>query len=373
MLKGVSRREFIKYCSSLAVALGLSGDYAPKIAAALEEIPRRIPIAWIQAQSCGGCAVSFLNSDAPSPGHLLLDTLSIRFQPNLMATSGEDGLKILEETVTRLPKRYVLVVEGALPERDGGSFAQYSQRGGQRGSIINTVKRMSSKAELIIGLGTCAAFGGIPAAGPTGATGVKPLLGGSVVNVAGCPPHPDWLVGTLVKLQLFGREKVLRDLDSVGRPKEFFSKIVHDACPRRHLFDDGRFAGDWNDPEEAGLCLFKKGCKGPLTSADCPERQWNSRTSWCVENNHPCIGCCEPEFYEGMSPIYETHPDLSALGTRVRPETIGKVAGAATAFGIGGHLMYQVAQGKLPRKKAPKDSTEPTAKGKSGEDGSGSS
>jgi len=352
---GLTRREFIGYCTALAAALGLSSSYAPKIAKALEEIPKKTPIFWIQSQVCSGCFVSFLNSSAPAPTDLILDSISIRFSPNLQTVSGDLALDTLDAGLNELGKHYVLIVEGAVPLKEGGSFAQYGYKNGQKGSILNWVRKMAARAELIVGLGTCASFGGIPASGKTGAKSLKTVLDSSLVesalvDIPGCPPHPDWLVGTLVKLELFGKEEVLKNLDQHRRPKDFYGELVHDQCPRRHFFEAGKFTSDWNDPTQAGYCLFKKGCKGPVTRADCPVRQWNGGLSWCVEVNHPCIGCTEPQFYQDLSPLYESLPDVSLLGQRLRPETIGKVLGAATAIGIGGHLMEMVATGKLPKR-----------------------
>jgi hydrogenase small subunit len=120
-----------------------------------------------------------------------------------------------------------------------------------------------------------------------------------VVNIPGCPVHPDWFVGT-ISVILFSGVQAL-DLDDLARPKLFFGQLIHENCPRRADFDKGKFAEKLGD---AG-CLYKLGCKGHYTYADCPLRQWNNGVSWCVKAGSPCLACVEPEFPDGTSPFYE--------------------------------------------------------------------
>jgi len=173
--------------------------------------------------------------------------------------------------------------------------------------------------------------------------------------VPGCPPHPDWIVGTLVTLMLYGKDGLVAQLDEDRRPKEFFSDLVHDNCPRRSAFDAGIFVSDFNDNVTGqDGCLLTKGCKGPLTHADCPSRRWNQRINWCIGAGAPCVGCTEPAFYAGLSPLSEMLPSVKLPGTRpvgVSADVVGKAIGAATAIGIGAHAVTQVAKGKIgPRR-----------------------
>ena len=350
---GISRRDFLKYCAGLAAILGLSELYVPKIAKALEKAAiGKTPVIWMQGQTCSGCFVSFINSGEPTPAEIILDTISLRFQPTIMAASGDQALSTIEEAMTKSKGQYVFAVDGSIPTEEDGVFCVVGEKNGEGITIKEWVEKVSKDALVNIAIGTCAAYGGIPAAGVTGAKSVQDILGKDtpVVNVPGCAPHPDWMVGTITKLLLFGKSKVIKDLDGVGRPKDFFGTLIHDNCPRRHWFEAGEFLTDWNDPEQDGRCLLLKGCKGPVTHSDCPKRKWNEGVNWCIDANHPCIGCCEPAFYKGLAPIYEKLPDVKIPGIKGvewSADKIGAALGIGTAAGIGAHLVGQVATGRL--------------------------
>ncbi|MBM4045664.1 MAG: iron hydrogenase, partial [Planctomycetes bacterium] len=139
---------------------------------------------------------------------------------------------------------------------------------------------------------------------PTGCKDVSAFLAERgiskpVVNVPGCPPHPDWLLGTVASIVLKGLPGV-GDVDDIGRLKVFFGGLIHDNCPRRGFFDAGQFAKRLSEPG----CLYELGCKGPQTYADCPTRHWNNGVNWCIGNGSPCHGCVEPEFPDQVSPLY---------------------------------------------------------------------
>jgi hydrogenase small subunit len=206
-----------------------------------------------------------------------------------------------------------LVVEGAIPTAERGSYGSVGEVGGRHVTIEQSVADLGKNALLTIALGTCAAYGGIPAArpNPTLCKGVQTVFNEkgiktAVVNVPGCPPHPDWFTGTISVILFSGAEAL--DLDTLGRPKLIYGQLIHENCPRRAGFDKGKFAETLGDEG----CLYKLGCRGHYTYADCPLRQWNSGVNWCVKAGSPCLGCVEPEFPDGTSPIYEkiTFEDL---------------------------------------------------------------
>jgi hydrogenase small subunit len=171
--------------------------------------------------------------------------------------------------------------------------------------MVDTLLELAQKALAVISVGTCASFGGISsgAPNPTGAKSVQEALEEvgihkPLINVPGCPPHPDWLVGTINTLLLTGLPEQ-GDLDAVLRPKAFYGRLVHDNCTRRADFDAGQFA---KHTGERG-CLYEIGCKGPQTYADCPIRLWNNGVNWCIGSGAPCIGCVEPGFPDKLQPM----------------------------------------------------------------------
>ncbi len=273
---------------------------------------KKYPVIWLQGAGCTGCSVSVLNAVSPRIQNLLLDELvpgqqlNLIFHATIMAGQGEAVIKVLKDTEENRKGGYILVVEGAIPTAEDGTYGSIGKRDGKHLTIQQSVEELGRNALLTIALGTCAAYGGIPAAkpNPTHCKGVKELfdekgIETSVVNIPGCPVHPDWFVGTISVILFSGVEAL--DLDGLGRPKLFYGQLIHENCPRRADFDKGKFAEKLGD---AG-CLYKLGCKGHYTYADCPLRQWNNGVNWCVKAGSPCLACVEPEFPDGTSPIYE--------------------------------------------------------------------
>ncbi|MHC4456702.1 MAG: hydrogenase small subunit [Planctomycetota bacterium] len=270
------------------------------------------PVVWLQGAGCTGCSVSVLNSVSPKIQNLLLDELvpgqqlNLLFQATVMAGQGEPVIEVLKDAEKNRKGGYVLIVEGAIPTAEGGLYGSIGERDGKHLTIQQSVEELGKNAMLVIALGTCATFGGIPAAkpNPTGCKGVKEVFAEKgietpVVNIPGCPMHPDWFVGTISVILFSGLEAL--ELDELSRPKLFYGQLVHENCPRRADFDKDKFAEKLG---EEG-CLYKLGCKGHYTNADCPLRQWNNGVSWCVKAGSPCLGCVEPEFPDGTSPIYQ--------------------------------------------------------------------
>ena len=270
-----------------------------------------IPVVWLQGAGCTGCSVSLLNSFSPSIHTVLLRELTpgkhvnLRFQMTVMAGQGQQVIDVLAETAQAKPGGYVLVVEGSL-QLTHPMFATLGERGDEEVPVYEKATELARSAMAVVGLGTCAAFGGIPsgAPNPTGAVGIAELLAREgvetpVINIPGCPPHPDWLVGSLATVMRYGLDAV--ETDEIGRPKLYYGKLVHETCPRRADFDAGKFAKAFGQPG----CLYELGCKGPVTYADCPTRMWNSGTNWCVGAGSPCHGCVEPDFPDRLSPLYK--------------------------------------------------------------------
>jgi [NiFe] hydrogenase small subunit len=297
--KGLSRREFVKFCTLVSAAMGLGPSFAPKIAEALAA-PKRPPVIWLSFAECTGCAEGLLRTTYPWIDELLLDTISLDYHETLMAASGDAAEAALHESVKNNAGKFICVVDGSIPTKDNGIYGTIAGK-----TFLEIAKEVCPKAAATICIGTCASFGGLPAAAPnpTGAKGVSEALGIKTVNIPGCPPNPINFVGTVVNYLLFGK---LPDLDDKGRPLFAYGQLVHDQCPRRGHFEAGEFVKSFDSPEAAqGWCLYEMGCKGPDTYNNCPLVKFNDGTSWPVQAGHPCIGCSEPGFWDKMTPFYK--------------------------------------------------------------------
>ena len=302
---GVTRRSFLKAVTGTAAGIGISQVFNPALIQALEKGLERHPVLWIQGQGCTGCSVSLLNSVDPSIADVLLKVISLQFHPTVMASEGETALENLFGIAEEYKGRFSLVVEGAIPTAAEGKYCILGEKHGKELSMVEVVKELGPMAGSVLAIGTCAAYGGIPAAegNVTGATGVMKFFEANgiktpVVNIPGCPPHPDWIVGSIAHLLTKG----IPELDSDGRPTLFFGENIHENCPRLPMYDEGQMAEKLSDPKG---CRMDLGCKGPDTYADCYKRKWNSGMNWCVDNS-VCIGCVEPGFPDGSSPFYES-------------------------------------------------------------------
>lgn len=265
---------------------------------------KEIPLVWLPAAACTGCSISLLNSASPTIKNILVDQIvpgvhiNLRFHPTIMAGAGEQVIKALEDTMTLKKGSYVLAVDGAIPTGPTVSYCVMGERNGQPVNIETRFAELAENALAILAVGTCAAFGGIPAAppNPSNSQPVRKVLEAKgikkpLINIPGCPPHPDWFVGTVASILLKGLPKP-EELDDNLRPLAFYGKLIHENCPRRAYFDEGKFAKKFGDEG----CLYELGCKGPITYADCPTRHWNSGTNWVIGAGSPCLGCTQPEF-----------------------------------------------------------------------------
>lgn len=287
-MRKFSRREFIELSGRFAALMGLGSTVVPGLAQALEQLAGSTkPVLWLQGQSCSGCSVSLLNSEDPGPVSLLTEYMSLLFHQTLSTATGHVAMDVVKKSIEK--GGYLLVVEGSMPV----GMPEACMMGHE--PITSIVKNAAQNAIAVVAVGTCAAFGGIPAAenNPTGAVSVPQFLKKEnitkpVVALPGCPAHPDWLVGTLAYVIKFG----IPSLDDKGRPKMFYTKLIHDQCPRFPEYERENFAKTFSDDG----CLFKLGCLGISTHADCTLRYWNSRINSCIPAGAPCIGCASEEF-----------------------------------------------------------------------------
>lgn len=294
-LRGISRRDFLRYCLTAAAVYGLHQCFGGVFAHAAASAAKKKPVIWIQGQGCTGCSCSLLSAMSPPVAEVLLDTISMRFNSTIMSSAGNVSVGVLKKTMDE--GGYLLVVEGSVPTAD----PRYCVVEGM--PFTELVVKASKNAAAVVAVGTCAAYGGIPRAGLTGAKSVSEVVAGKpVVNIPGCPMKPDWLLGTLLYYLSFGE---LPALDAQGRPQAYYGRhFLHDSCPRAAYFERGQFLQDWNNPDTANWCLLKVGCKGPITYADCNTVPWNDGANSCVRAGSPCAGCVQPEFYADLAPLY---------------------------------------------------------------------
>lgn len=299
----ITRRDFLKYCGVSAAVLGLSGTDLFRLEQALanDSAPT---VLWLQGSSCTGCSMSFLNHFSSQPNYpksaddVLINYINLAYHPNLMALAGEDARELAEAAYAQ--GGYVLAVEGGVPTAFGGATCWAWSYKASNGAWVDetfeeVVRRYAVKASAILSIGTCAAYGGIPASGsnPTGVRGVGDLTGQRTINIGGCPPHPDWVVWSIA--QLLAGNSI--STDGSGRPTRIFQNTVHSQCPRRYRDDDADTFGTSD-------CLEELGCRGKSTSGNCPTQLWNDGVNWCVNANAPCYACTEPEF-PGAAPFYQ--------------------------------------------------------------------
>ena len=343
---GINRREFMKFCTATATAMGLSASAAPRIAAAVTS-PKRPPVIWLHGQECTGCTETLLRPSHPTLDNLILDLISLDYHETLSAGAGHQAEDHMHESVKENKGKFILVVEGAIPVKDGGVYCQV---GGK--PILETVKELAPQAAAVIAIGSCASWGGIQSAppNPTGAAGLPEVLEGiPVLTLPGCPPHPQNFLSTVVHFLTF---KKLPALDEKGRPTFAYGRLIHENCERRPHFDAGRFATSFGDEgHRKGYCLFKLGCKGPITYANCPSQLFCEVGSgaWPVGTGHPCFGCTEeavgfhvPQFTQA----HIKHPTPGATpppvgGDKPSGLTTGgaAVAGAAVGVALGASMM----------------------------------
>lgn len=344
--QGVTRREFMKMCGVMVGAMGLHVEPPVResglpahmvrgfnpittVAHALQTKPR-VPVIWLEFQDCAGCSEALTRSHDPTLVDLVLKYITIEYHETLMAANGFQAEQAKADAMKAYASKYVLVVEGSIPEANDGVYCTIGGR-----TALDILKETAAGAAAIISTGNCAAFGGIPKAkpNPTGAKGVWELVTDKpVVNISGCPAIPEATTGTLFNFIVFG---ALPELDHLNRPKTFYGQTVHDRCLRRPFYEAGKFVETFDDEgARRGYCLYKLGCKGPTTYNACATLKWGSGLSFPIQAGHPCLGCSEPNFwdgggfYQGQSAPLDRPTILTAAGAAA----VGVAAGAGIAM-----------------------------------------
>jgi len=167
-----------------------------------------------------------------------------------------------------------------------------------------------------------------------------------VVTIPGCPANPYNFLGTALQYATFG---TLPALDEKGRPMFAYGRTIHEHCPRRAHFDAGRFVQQFGDEgHRLGYCLYKMGCKGPQTHANCSVQHFGETVdAWPIGLGHPCFGCTEQALAFRV-PLHttavierpmppDTYPPIVAEKGEVSPwatGVAGAVVGAAATAGL---------------------------------------
>ncbi|MGM0575376.1 MAG: hydrogenase small subunit [Myxococcota bacterium] len=344
--RGVSRRRFLEFCGVVAASVSLPRSAAAEIAEAVEKKPKPT-LVWLEYQDCAGNTESFLRAGQPTVAEILLDVVSVDYHETIMAAAGHKAEEALQSTIHAHEGAFIAVVEGSIPTADGGVYCTVGGRAAE-----DLVKEVCGKAAATIAVGTCATYGGLPAAAPnpTGAQSVAEVVPDvkNLVNMPACPVNAENLTALLVYYLTYDRWP---PLDRLRRPRFAYGKNIHDNCERRAHYDAGQYAEAWGDEgHRRGYCLYKLGCKGPATWQNCPVIRWNDGTNWPIGCGHPCIGCAEPNFWDRMTPFYQHLPDVEAAGMATHIDTIGMWGTAGVAAAFGGHAVVRFARTKMAQR-----------------------
>ena len=340
---GVSRRDFISFCSKLMVTapfgLAITNYMSPEAVAQEIGSIRRPSVIWLHMQDCTGCSETLLRPSQPDLATLIFDVISLDYHETVMAASGTDAEAALHDAMTENRGKYVLVVEGSIPTKDNGIYLKLAGKWG-----TDYLRDVAKDAAAIISIGSCSSWGGVPSSGPnpTGAVGVDSIIKDKpIVNIPGCPPNPYILLGTVLQ---FAKTGTIPELDDKKRPKFAYDRVIHEHCPRRPHFDAGRFAKVFGDEgHRSGHCLYRLGCKGPVTHASCSTRHYNEVVdAWPIGVGAPCFGCTE-QFVGYTIPAFQTVPISTATPPATYPSVEapqGVVQAAATgAAGLAGGIL----------------------------------
>jgi hydrogenase small subunit len=335
---GVSRRSFMQLCGTLMatapMGLALTGRKSVLQVANAVAKAKRPSVIWLHFQDCTGCTETLLRTSTPDVANLILDVISLDYHETLMAASGAQAEAALRTAMKENAGKYVLVAEGAIPLNNDGRFYEFGGRPG-----VQVLKEAAANSAAIIAMGSCASWGGVPSSdpNPTGAVGVDSVVSGKpIINLPGCPPNPYNLLAVVLEYVTMGR---VPELDELRRPKFAYDRVIHENCPRRAHFDAGRFALAFGDEgHRKGYCLYKLGCKGPVTHASCSTRHFNEVPGvWPIGIGAPCFGCTEKNVVWQLA-TFETVPIHAVTPAEQYPPVYAETgkfkAGAAALVGL---------------------------------------
>ncbi|MDE3027045.1 MAG: HupU protein [Paracoccaceae bacterium] len=280
-------------------------------------------VLWLQSAGCGGCTMSLLCAEDPNFFDLLEGAgIRMLWHPALSRETGAEARAILDAILAGAERLDVLCIEGSIVRGPKGT-GRYHILSGTGTPMLDWVRRLASLARHVVAVGSCAAFGGVTSAGgnPSDAVGLqyegthpggalpasfRATSGLPVINVAGCPTHPDWVTETL--LMLADGSLTATDLDGYNRPRFYADHLVHHACPKNEFYE---YKASARVLSEMGCMMENLGCVGTQAVGDCNIRPWNGDGS-CTRGGYPCINCTAPEFEEPRHAFTET-PKIAGI------------------------------------------------------------
>ncbi|EAR60620.1 NADH ubiquinone oxidoreductase [Neptuniibacter caesariensis] len=275
-------------------------------------VNKKITMLWMQAGACSGDTMSLLCADRPSwPEFVEQYGIDVIWQPSLSTRPMSELMEDIDAIINDKLILDILCVEGSLALGPNGT-GMFDTLNDQPKAFV--IKQLAEKANNVVAVGTCAAFGGVPAAppNPTESTGMQSFQGESgglldngfksrsgqpVINISGCPTHPNTIIQTLISLV----EGYPLDLNHFNQPGEFYSTMVHQGCTRNEYHEYDIEEEHFGEP---GCLFYNLGCQGPYTSATCNTELWNNRSSKTREGV-PCLGCVSPDFPRN-APLFKT-------------------------------------------------------------------
>ena len=284
---------------------------------------RPVRLLWLQSGGCGGCTLSLLGAQGPDlVSALELAGVEIVWHPSLSAASGREARARIEAVASGDEPLDIFCLEGSVMTGPDGT-GLFHRMAGTDEAMMRVIERVAVRADYVLAVGSCAAFGGITAAGgnEVGAVGLAydgrqagGLLGPEfrsgkglpVINIAGCPIHPDWFTQTVQQIAAGVFDE--RDIDEWQRPLAYTGHLVHHGCARNEFYE---FKASAENLCDMGCMMEHLGCKGTQARADCNIRAWNGSGS-CLDGNYPCINCTAPGFEEPGHEFTQT-PKISGI------------------------------------------------------------
>lgn len=317
-----------------------NGRHIPRFT--LDEGPiKEVHAFWLAGMSCDGCSIAAVGAQNPSVEQLLTAAIPglpkvVLHHPVLAVTAGEEFISNYRKARDgELGAPYVVIYEGSVADESiAGEFGGYWSAMGvdimEDGThkpipTAHWLRDLAPGAAAVIAVGTCATWGGIPAAvgNVTGSMSVMDLLGAEYlsalglppINVPGCAPLGDNITETITSVLMFlAGVGPLPEFDELGRPAWMFTNTVHRGCVRAGNYEEGVFAEEYGDPE----CLVELGCWGPVVQCNMVSRGAIGHAGGCMNTGGICIGCTMPGFPDAFAPFYKAPPGTMLSGTASR-------------------------------------------------------